>query len=656
MKFIETTESAWSAEQLAAAEREIENQKREWEQNRLAAMKEEEERRHRELEEESELLTFSRDDAANQVSLKSKRLGVRSQTSKSFKKRRKMVKTKIELSSDLNVKEKKFVKKNNKPKKETDQEKVEKETTPAIVNNSQDSEESQTIDESSRLSEEMNETSLDSNESEGSGKINFSHRSIINKLDHNSPRTRSRGTVAINLWTLDVSPILPGEKPTRKLPRLESADKDDENSKSRRNSLSESDVRSDEEKDDKVIATHKNQLHKLSNDINIESSCKERTCTVELCDILMEDEYVFPKVVCYSTRDFEKPMEMIQKHGDEIKPETNTSGNEDKINPAVCTNDEMEDVNKKSNAETEKTTSQTVSEVQSPPTNTANHVINHKEKTIQSKLLSESMLNEKLVREEIKKSLHVEANFDTKFHIPKKPSPTEVLKDLSDTADDKLQLSDISDGEFSVNDNSNSDFKFPLKNTNAQEKSSSRLFVTTSSYQETFKSYVQNQHRPSSFHVSTNSSSSSITPQSSSSTPTSSAVVLTNSLHISNNLNTPMNNCNASTASFNSSMNSSNSSLNTSDSFVDSSNVPTQSGGTSNFQPKVPQKHTNQRRFYNHRYHQDYNRKHNKFRNKNYTLDNWLNSSKDGKGRKHTESNCRDTDGSHRDTKNNSFS
>ncbi|XP_068897881.1 helicase domino [Tenebrio molitor] len=67
MKFIEETESAWSAEQLAAAEREIEEQKREWEQNRLAAMREEEERRARELEEENDLLTFSREDATNQI-------------------------------------------------------------------------------------------------------------------------------------------------------------------------------------------------------------------------------------------------------------------------------------------------------------------------------------------------------------------------------------------------------------------------------------------------------------------------------------------------------------------------------------------------------------------------------------------------------------
>ncbi|KAF5292024.1 hypothetical protein FQA39_LY14141 [Lamprigera yunnana] len=67
MRFIEETEAAWSAEQLAAAEREIDEQKREWEQNRLMALREEEERRARELEEENDMLTYSREDATNQI-------------------------------------------------------------------------------------------------------------------------------------------------------------------------------------------------------------------------------------------------------------------------------------------------------------------------------------------------------------------------------------------------------------------------------------------------------------------------------------------------------------------------------------------------------------------------------------------------------------
>lgn len=67
MRFVEETEAAWSAEQLAAAEREIENQKREWEVNRLTALRKEEERRKGSIDEEAEMLTFSREDSTNQV-------------------------------------------------------------------------------------------------------------------------------------------------------------------------------------------------------------------------------------------------------------------------------------------------------------------------------------------------------------------------------------------------------------------------------------------------------------------------------------------------------------------------------------------------------------------------------------------------------------
>lgn len=73
MRFIEETEAAWSAEQLAAAEREIEEQKREWEENRLAALRKEEERRKGNAEEDSEMLTFSREDSTNQVRTKKSR-------------------------------------------------------------------------------------------------------------------------------------------------------------------------------------------------------------------------------------------------------------------------------------------------------------------------------------------------------------------------------------------------------------------------------------------------------------------------------------------------------------------------------------------------------------------------------------------------------
>lgn len=67
MRFVEETGGSWTAEQLRAAEAEIEQQKREWEANRLAALKKAEEDAKRAADEENEMLTYSRQDAQNQV-------------------------------------------------------------------------------------------------------------------------------------------------------------------------------------------------------------------------------------------------------------------------------------------------------------------------------------------------------------------------------------------------------------------------------------------------------------------------------------------------------------------------------------------------------------------------------------------------------------
>ncbi|XP_044733035.1 helicase domino isoform X2 [Chrysoperla carnea] len=67
MRFVEENDAAWSAQQLAAAEAEIEAQKLEWEANRLASLRKEEEARKQLLREEDDLLTFSREDAVNQI-------------------------------------------------------------------------------------------------------------------------------------------------------------------------------------------------------------------------------------------------------------------------------------------------------------------------------------------------------------------------------------------------------------------------------------------------------------------------------------------------------------------------------------------------------------------------------------------------------------
>ncbi|KAL6258452.1 hypothetical protein P5V15_010408 [Pogonomyrmex californicus] len=67
MRFVEESEGAFSAAQLAAAERELEEQKKEWELDRLRALREEEERRMRLADDDEKPLTFGREDAHNQI-------------------------------------------------------------------------------------------------------------------------------------------------------------------------------------------------------------------------------------------------------------------------------------------------------------------------------------------------------------------------------------------------------------------------------------------------------------------------------------------------------------------------------------------------------------------------------------------------------------
>jgi hypothetical protein len=239
MKFIEETESAWSAEQLAAAEREIEEQKREWEQNRLAAMREEEERRARELEEENDLLTFSREDATNQVSSsktkkvnntstakklvnKKRAMKSRQQTCNKSPRSKKLMKKMIQnkYTSDRSIAKAKLTRKRYNRRRLTRQSTAKKEDT--NTEDSDDSQCSKSVDYS-LVSRKINGDTDSSIDDHTDDQSESDSRSIVlktptNHVDNNSPRTRSRGTVAINLWTLDVSPILPGVKPVKNSP------------------------------------------------------------------------------------------------------------------------------------------------------------------------------------------------------------------------------------------------------------------------------------------------------------------------------------------------------------------------------------------------------------------------------------------------------
>lgn len=178
MRFVEENEAAWSAEQLAAAEAQIEQQKREWELGRLQALKAEEERRMQEEELDEDLLTYSREDSTNQVNdFKNK---------KSKSRRKKSQCSESEADSD-----------------DTD-------TTVDTLTEEDDG-------------DDNDEDDLDGNDSDFERSYKIRRNSIKNDscnstesvVNNSSRKTRSRGSVDINLWTLDENPILPGVKPVR---------------------------------------------------------------------------------------------------------------------------------------------------------------------------------------------------------------------------------------------------------------------------------------------------------------------------------------------------------------------------------------------------------------------------------------------------------
>lgn len=241
MKFVEESEGAFSAAQLAAAERELEQQKKEWELDRLRALREEEERRMRLADDDEKPLTFGREDAQNQVNstaakgggskrLISKRLAVPSRRSSRRRGGSRVGRARLESSSESE---------NETTSTESDSESQEED----IVEDSLDEESSHTESQSQgdeeeegegggeREEEEDDEEEKAGEESEDrkandrdysergggfsrrKGRLAGSGSCSRNHFDLNSPRTRSRGNVQINLWTLDVSPILPGVKP-----------------------------------------------------------------------------------------------------------------------------------------------------------------------------------------------------------------------------------------------------------------------------------------------------------------------------------------------------------------------------------------------------------------------------------------------------------
>lgn len=240
MRFVEESEGSFSTAQLAAAERELEEQKKEWELDRLRALREEEERRMRLADDDEEKpLTFGREDAQNQVN--------NAAVSRGGSKR--LVTKRISIPSRRSSRKRGYggssrggTRESSRSESETttstDSE-SESESQEDVVEDSLDEESSHTEsqsqgdegegeEEGEKGEDEREEEASEENEDERTNNANdtergggFSRRKSRlmggscsrNHFDLNSPRTRSRGNVQINLWTLDVSPILPGVKP-----------------------------------------------------------------------------------------------------------------------------------------------------------------------------------------------------------------------------------------------------------------------------------------------------------------------------------------------------------------------------------------------------------------------------------------------------------
>jgi len=253
MKFVEDSEGAFSAAQLAAAERELEEQKKEWELDRLRALREEEERRMRLADDDEKPLTFGREDAQNQVNSTAAKGGIK-----------RLVRKRLVVPSRRSSRRRGGGRRGAAARESSESE---TETTSTESDSESESQEEDVIEDS--LDEESSHTESQSQGDEGEeeegeggegsgkekgdgneeeeeeedkadgggrqygktnnpmsndskrgggftrrkGRLAGSRSCSRNHFDLNSPRTRSRGNVQINLWTLDVSPILPGVKP-----------------------------------------------------------------------------------------------------------------------------------------------------------------------------------------------------------------------------------------------------------------------------------------------------------------------------------------------------------------------------------------------------------------------------------------------------------
>lgn len=248
MRFVEESDGTFSAAQLAAAERELEEQKKEWEIDRIRAMREEEERQKRLSDDDENPITFSSEDAKNQVNKSNSsrrafnRLGVKTNSRGRPRKRGR----RPSIPNNVPRQQKRGSRRSSRLKTDEEQEDMttsdsEVDTASMTDVDSQDDDVARNSSDdhhdsrASSSDDDDNDNDNDDDESDENGDCDdekennerkeegdySNHTPTKNKLitsckknhfDINSPRTRSRGDVRINLWTLDVSPILPASK------------------------------------------------------------------------------------------------------------------------------------------------------------------------------------------------------------------------------------------------------------------------------------------------------------------------------------------------------------------------------------------------------------------------------------------------------------
>ncbi len=207
---MENSEECWSAEQLRAAEAQIEEQKRAWELKRLAALTGNDDERGVlndsvcgvTSEPDGGLLTYSHQDSVNQVKKKpgkprtksnlSQSVGTPSEPSRAGTGRRKRRNLLKEGDEPLET-----------PKTEVADCVVE--ATTAVDTDGSYLCETPELSKRKRIRVSTRSESTTPDVSDDASSVSNNTKAL-------SPRTRSRGTVNINLWTLDVKPLLPGAK------------------------------------------------------------------------------------------------------------------------------------------------------------------------------------------------------------------------------------------------------------------------------------------------------------------------------------------------------------------------------------------------------------------------------------------------------------